>query len=118
MPSDGTGNVEICQGDTIQWQVHTATPPGTKKGHLHIYQGDCILDDGTGHGTKTKWFAADEGAYTKGGTTDSSVPTDTTYLYSIAVVDDHDGHVYAYDPQIVIGTGQRLHKHPQKKGCQ
>jgi hypothetical protein len=111
-PPNTTGKVNICQGDTIQWQVITPAHPGPKGGHLYVYQGDNILYDG--HGNKTKWLKKDEGNYTDGGQTDPNAKGN--YLYSIAVVDDHDGHVYVYDPQIIIGTGDNLkkysHKHP------
>jgi hypothetical protein len=113
VPTVTTGEVKICQGDTIQWQVITPPHSGPKNGHLYVYQGDNILDDGTGHSTKTKWFKADEGNYTKGGKTDSNV-NPSNYLYSIAVLDDHDGHLYVYDPQIIIGTGDHLKKNSNK----
>ncbi len=90
----------ICAGDSVYWTLMT----NGKKGKLSVYQKDFFIYKAT---TPTKWFHADEGKQSDGGTTDVNGTKGQEHEYSVAVFDDNSGnsHLYVHDPKIIIGTG-------------
>jgi hypothetical protein len=94
--------VYICQGDTVNWTVHSTGGIGK----LTVYQRDGVLKQA---GTSApKWFHASEGTKSKDGTTDDATPIGN-WEYAVAVYENNSGtvRVYAHDPKIIIGKGSR-----------
>jgi hypothetical protein len=93
-----TGDVYVCQGDTVQWTANTTTA----KNDMYIYDNDAVLVDQSNaspHG-----FHKSDNQPVTGTITNSKTGT---HKYWVIVWDPSTGVLYVHDPTIIIGKGKQ-----------
>ena len=99
----GKNDLQICQGDIVNWEIHT----DIKTAHMVISQSDSILADITA--SSKPRLEADEGTQTSNPGVNANVKPGT-YEYCVAAYDRNDGvkHLYVNDPKIIVGGNLSL----------